>query len=150
MSDRTLYRGEQGLLGLAFSPDGSRLYVHYSDSTNNGDNQVDEFTMSENVADPSSRRPLLTIETLQANHNGGQLFFGPDGLLYMTTGEPDGYRLTRPDGSLIEGESGALIRCRPDGSNVEVVSRGFVNLVEVAFTPSGEMIGTVTEDCISA
>lgn len=70
------------------------------------------------------------------------LIFGPDGWLYMTMGEPDGYRLVRRDGSILEGTSGALIRCRPDGSGVEVVSRGFENLVEVVFLPNGEIIGT--------
>ena len=70
------------------------------------------------------------------------LRFGLDGWLYLTTGEPDGYRLKRADGSVLEGKSGALLRCRPDGSGVEVVSRGFENLVEVVFLPSGEIIGT--------
>jgi len=57
-------------------------------------------------------------------------------------GTPDGYRLRRRDGTLLEGESGALIRCRPDGSDPEVLCRGFVNLVELDFTPRGERIGT--------
>jgi putative membrane-bound dehydrogenase-like protein len=70
------------------------------------------------------------------------LTFGPDGWLYMTMGEPDGYRLKRRDGSLLIGGSGALFRCRPDGSDAEVVCRGFENLVEVVFTPRGEIIGT--------
>lgn len=70
------------------------------------------------------------------------LIFGPDGWLYMTMGSPDGYKFTRPDGSVLQGESGALIRCRPDGSNVEVLARGFENLVEIVFTPEWEIIGT--------
>jgi putative membrane-bound dehydrogenase-like protein len=70
------------------------------------------------------------------------LTFGPDGWLYMTMGRPDGYRFQKPDGSVLEGKSGALIRCRPDGSDVEVVARGFENLVEVVFMPGGEIVGT--------
>ena len=70
------------------------------------------------------------------------LVFGPDGWLYMTTGSPDGYRFKRADGSVLEGESGALIRCRADGSDVEVLARGFENLVEVVFTSDWEIIGT--------
>lgn len=70
------------------------------------------------------------------------LLFGPDGWLYMTMGQPDGYRFKKPDGSWIEGKTGALIRCKPDGSDVEVVCRGFENLVELDFMPTGEMIGT--------
>lgn len=70
------------------------------------------------------------------------LVFGPDGRLYLTMGSPDGYSLRRRDGSLLTGASGALLRCRPDGSEVEVLCRGFENLVEVAFTPRGEILGT--------
>src|SRR5262245_21490371 len=54
------------------------------------------------------------------------LIFGPDGRLYMTMGMPDGYMLDRGDGTKLSGTSGALIRCRPDGSRPEVVARGFV------------------------
>jgi putative membrane-bound dehydrogenase-like protein len=70
------------------------------------------------------------------------LTLGPDGWLYLTLGQPDGYKLKRADGTFLEGKSGALLRCRPDGSDVEVVARGFENLVEVEFMPTGEIIGT--------
>jgi len=70
------------------------------------------------------------------------LIFGPDGWLYMTMGNPDGYDLTGSDGSHTKGTSGALLRCRADGSGIETVSRGFENLVEIDFMPNGEMIGT--------
>src|SRR5262249_38371176 len=62
--------------------------------------------------------------------------------LYLTMGNPDGYRLKRRDGTILEGRSGALLRCRPDGSDPEVICRGFENLVEVVFTPRGDLIGT--------
>jgi putative membrane-bound dehydrogenase-like protein len=70
------------------------------------------------------------------------LTFGPEGRLYFTMGDPDGYKLTGKDGSRVEGTTGALLRCRPDGSEVEVLCSGFENLVEVVFTPRGEIIGT--------
>ncbi len=70
------------------------------------------------------------------------LVFGPDGRLYGTMGQPDGYRLTRRDGSVLTGTSGILFRCRADGSDPEVLARGFENLVEVAFLPQGEIVGT--------
>ncbi|MEK7676065.1 MAG: PVC-type heme-binding CxxCH protein [Verrucomicrobiota bacterium] len=49
------------------------------------------------------------------------LTFGPDGWLYLTMGNPDGYRLRRGDGTILQGQSGALLRCRPDGSSPEVL-----------------------------
>ena len=70
------------------------------------------------------------------------LVFGPDGLLYMTMGNPDGYKLQAADGTMLTGNSGALLRCRPDGTHPEVLCRGFENLVEIAWLPSGEIIGT--------
>jgi putative membrane-bound dehydrogenase-like protein len=71
------------------------------------------------------------------------LVFGPDGWLYMTIGQPDGYRFTNAAGKVIESKTGALIRCRPDGSHPEVVSRGFENPIEVVFLPAGEIVGTL-------
>lgn len=70
------------------------------------------------------------------------LTFGPDGSLFMTMGMPDGYRIRTEGGGWLEGKSGALLQCRPDGSRPEVVCRGFVNLVEATFLPGGEIIGT--------
>ena len=109
------------------------------------------------VADPPN---LITIQDVDGDGRGDKrtvilsefghkdngslhgLVFGPDGWLYMTTGSPDGYKFKRADGSVLEGESGALIRCRADGSDVEVLARGFENLVEVVFTADWEIIGT--------
>jgi putative membrane-bound dehydrogenase-like protein len=89
-----------------------------------------------------NRKVILSRFGHRDNGSLHGLVFGPDGWLYMTMGAPDGYKLKRRDGSFLEGNSGALIRCRPDGSDPEVVCRGFVNLVEVAFTSRGERIGT--------
>src|SRR5262249_3866935 len=66
----------------------------------------------------------------------------PDGLLYMTSGEPDGYSITTREGKTYKGVSGALFRCRPDGSGFEVLARGFENLVEIVFLPGGDILGT--------
>jgi glucose/arabinose dehydrogenase len=83
---------EEGLLAFAVAPDYAttgRVYAFYTD--NAGDLQLDEFRRTAAVADrsdQSSRRPVLTIPHGQAsNHNGGQLLFGPDGLLYLSTGD---------------------------------------------------------------
>jgi glucose/arabinose dehydrogenase len=77
--------GEQGLLGLAFSPDGRFLYVNYTDR--NGDTNVVEYGMGEAVADVGSARRVLFIDQPFANHNGGNLAFGPDGYLYIGMGD---------------------------------------------------------------
>jgi putative membrane-bound dehydrogenase-like protein len=88
------------------------------------------------------RRVILTGFGHVDNGSLHGLTFGPDGLLYMTMGQPDGYTIKRRDGVTVHGKTGALLRCRPDGSDPEVLCRGFENLVEVIFTPRGDMIGT--------
>jgi glucose/arabinose dehydrogenase len=77
--------GEQGLLGLAFSPDGRYLYLAYTDR--DGNHQVSELTMGGRQADPGSERSLLHFEDPFPNHNGGQLAFGPDRRLYVAFGD---------------------------------------------------------------
>jgi glucose/arabinose dehydrogenase len=76
---------EQGFLGATFSPDGSRLYVDYTDA--GGDTNVDEFTMKGANADPSTKRRLLFVNQPYANHNGGEVVFGPDNELYIGLGD---------------------------------------------------------------
>ena len=76
---------EQGFLGAAFSPDGKRLYVDYTDA--NGDTNVDEYTMKGDDADASTRRRVLFVDQPYANHNGGEVVFGPDGELYIGFGD---------------------------------------------------------------
>ena len=77
--------GEQGLLGLAFAPEGDFLYVNYTDLE--GDTHVTEFEMRGERANPSSRRDVLVVDQPFANHNGGNLVFGPDGYLYVGLGD---------------------------------------------------------------
>jgi glucose/arabinose dehydrogenase len=81
---------EQGLLGLAFHPDyetNGLFYVNFTDVS--GDTQIIRFTVSAdpNVADPASAVALLTVDQPFANHNGGQLAFGPDGNLWIGLGD---------------------------------------------------------------
>jgi len=81
---------EQGLLGLAFSPDfqdSGLFFVNYTDEA--GDSVVARFSVDDdpNRADSDSRREILRIEQPYTNHNGGGIAFGPDGYLYIATGD---------------------------------------------------------------
>ncbi|MBA2423997.1 MAG: PQQ-dependent sugar dehydrogenase [Actinobacteria bacterium] len=82
------YGGEQGLLGLAFHPKYARnklLYVGYT--SRNGRNTVARYRSNGKVAVRSSGRTLLSVPDPYGNHNGGQLAFGHDGMLYTTIGD---------------------------------------------------------------
>ena len=90
LSGRVVPGGERGLLGLAFHPDfeqNGRLFVHYS-RAGDGATVVSELRASPDraTADPSER-VVLTHAQPFANHNGGQLAFGPDGYLYIGLGD---------------------------------------------------------------
>ena len=83
---------EQGLLGIAFPPDFARsraFYLNYTNRTGVGNTVIARFAVGSapDRADPASRKELLQITQPYANHNGGQLAFGPDGNLYIGTGD---------------------------------------------------------------
>jgi glucose/arabinose dehydrogenase len=84
--------GEQGLLGLAFAPDyaTSGLFYIYFTGKDSKEHLVEYHRRTEDVADPSSARTLFIHDDPEPNHNGGQLTFGPDGLLYIGTGDGGG------------------------------------------------------------
>ena len=88
MQSRTAAGGEQGLLGLAFDPQYSSnrfIYVNYTDT--NGDTRIVRYRTNGTRAIPSTARVLLAIDQPYPNHNGGGLAFGPDGGLYVGTGD---------------------------------------------------------------
>ena len=117
-----------GLLSMAFAPDyatSGRFYVFYTRdsavSTEEYYLRVEEFRRSADdpdVADPGSRRVVLEIPHLETTlHNGGQLQFGPDGLLYISVGDagpqgdPNGH--AQSTGTLY----GKLLRIDPAGTH---------------------------------
>jgi glucose/arabinose dehydrogenase/subtilase family serine protease len=111
--------GERGLLSVAFHPDyrtNGLFFVNYTN--NDGDTVVARYSVSsdENVADPDSARPIITIAQPFANHNGGQLQFGPDRNLYIgmgdggSGGDPDN-RAQNPNDLL-----GKMLRIHVDGA----------------------------------
>jgi glucose/arabinose dehydrogenase len=91
LAGRVTTGGEQGLLGLAFDPayaTSGRFVVHYTDAS--GNTVVSMFRVSAgdpDQADPASETVLLTVEQPFVNHNGGQILFGPDGMLYIGLGD---------------------------------------------------------------
>ncbi len=116
---------ERGLLGIAVHPDAAnngRFYLYYSSPLRKGapgdwdhTSRVSEFTLKKNPdgsflpgeADPDSEKIIIEIDQPQFNHNGGSIAFGPDGYLYIATGDGGGAN-DRGRGHLTEGNSQSL------------------------------------------
>lgn len=101
ISRQVVDRGnEQGLLGLAFHPDYEQNGVFFINYTGkDGATFISRFQVSEdpNIAERDSEVVLLRIAQPYGNHNGGHLLFGPDGNLYIGTG--DGGSAGDPEGN---------------------------------------------------
>jgi glucose/arabinose dehydrogenase len=84
-------KNEQGLLSVAFPPDFATRGLFYVDYTDRrGNTVIARYRLLDGdppQADPASEQRILQIEQPAANHNGGQLQFGPDGYLYIGTGD---------------------------------------------------------------
>jgi glucose/arabinose dehydrogenase len=114
--------GEAGLLSVAFHPNyasNGYLFVNYTDA--NGDTRVVRYTASTDRtrAEPASAHLILHVAQPWGNHNGGQLAFGPDGMLYIGMG--DGGSATGGDahghGQNTATLHGALLRIDINGGN---------------------------------
>ena len=112
ITDRVRSRGsEEGLLGLALDPaNDARLYVYYSASSPRR-SIVSRFKLVDDHsrADPDSELVILEVEQPYANHNGGQIAFGPEGYLYIGLG--DGGSAGDPLGS--GQDTSTAPRCHP-------------------------------------
>jgi glucose/arabinose dehydrogenase len=92
ITDRVIYGGERGLLGLAFHPDyesNGYFFVNYTTGTTLK-SRISRFSVSttnSDSADKNSELILLEFDQPYTNHNGGQLAFGNDGYLYIATGD---------------------------------------------------------------
>jgi glucose/arabinose dehydrogenase len=142
ITGEVLSGGERGLLSVAFHPSyatNGYFYVNYTDRA--GDTRVERYTVSAtnpDAADPASARLILAVAQPYANHNGGLVLFGLDGMLYIgmgdggSGGDPHGYgqRKTTLLGKLLRldvdgATAGAPYAVPPDNPFVgEAGSRG--------------------------
>ncbi len=162
---------ERGLLGLAFHPDfaaNGRFFVYYGAPPRTGaaagsdhTNTLSEFRVDAaqpDRADPSSERIVLQFEQPQFNHSGGALGFGPDGMLYLGTGDGGGQGdaseghspggnaqdLTKLNGKIlrldVDGKRPyAIPKDNPtiDGARPEIYAYGFRNPWRLSWEPDG-------------
>jgi glucose/arabinose dehydrogenase len=159
--------GERGLLSLAFAPSyasNGLLYVFTvakgagEFGAEPGDLQVVEYRRSladPNLADPASARLVLGIPHSAGNHNGGQLAFGTDGLLYLTVGDNANSANAQELGNLY----GKVLRVDPSptsgtgyeipptnpfvgavGAKGEIYALGLRNPYRASFAPDGRLV----------
>jgi hypothetical protein len=139
--------GERGLGSIAFAPDyatSGRMYAYYEARSPVGAITISEFHRSAanpNAADPGSERILVQIpHDQQSNHDGGQLQFGPDGLLYAGTGDGgsggdpagNGQNLDSSTPPVVNGVNhdprlGKLLRIDPGSGSVQTYAYGLRN-----------------------
>ncbi len=137
-------RGEGGLLGLA-ADDQDRLFAYY---TARDDNRVARFDVSGEAGSLTLGEPTIIVEGIDksATHNGGRIAFGPDGMLYVTTGDA-GVPANSQDLSSLNGK---ILRMTPDGDvpadnpfdGSLVWSLGHRNVQGVAWTEDGTLFAT--------
>ncbi len=110
---------ERGLLGLAFHPNYPTtpyFYVNYID--NSGNTVIARYTITnETTADSSSELILLNITQTDENHNGGELQFGPDGYLYIASGDGGGSGDPFDDGQDLNVLLGKILRIDVDNTS---------------------------------
>ena len=115
---------EQGLLGLTFSPDGATAYINYTDAR--GDTHIASHPMSS--TNPTELTDLLFVDQPYANHNGGQLAFGPDGLLYIGLGDGGSQNDPRNNAQNPKSNLGKILRVDVrSGAKPEVFALGLRN-----------------------
>ena len=132
--------GEGGLLGVAVSPDYERDRYVFAYYTTREDNRVVRFRMGEEP------EPILTGIPVNSYHDGGRIKFGPDGKLYVTTGDAGDTSLSQDRNSL----GGKILRINPDGSvpadnpfpDNPVYSYGHRNVQGLAWDAEGQLFAS--------
>ncbi|MEZ0166906.1 sorbosone dehydrogenase family protein [Kineococcus sp. LSe6-4] len=102
--------GEGGLLGIALSPEFTTDQHVFLYQTARDDNRVVRYTLAQNRLGEAT--PVLTGIPKNSTHNGGRIAFGPDGKLYVATGDAQNRPAAQDPASL----GGKILRLNPDGS----------------------------------
>lgn len=135
---------EGGLLGVELAPDfaeSSQVYLYYTTGSGGSlTNQVERYTLAGDRLE--NRTTIIDNIPAASNHNGGGIKFGPDGKLYITTGDATEPELAQDRDSL----AGKILRLNPDGSTPddnpfgnEVWSYGHRNPQGIAWDDKGRM-----------
>ncbi len=111
IANRISTGGEQGLLGITFSPDGNWLYASYTNT--DGDTRVVGYPFANGRANEAVERLILAVDQPYANHNGGQLTFGPDGHLYIALGDGGSGGDPQNHGQNLNSLLGKILRISP-------------------------------------
>lgn len=149
---------ERGLLGLAFHPDYAKngfFYINYTTSSNPGSTVIARYSVhaaNPDVAD-STGTIILTFAQPQENHNGGWIAFGPDGYLYIATGDGGGHFDSEDDGHAVGGNGqdvtskllGKILRIDVDGDDFPADA-----LRNYAIPPDNPFVGVEGDDEIWA
>jgi glucose/arabinose dehydrogenase len=115
ISAETTTDGERGLLGIAFDEDFEYLYLSYTDLA--GHTMVDQLAMAGGEPRPDTRRTVFRQDQPYANHNGGDLAFGPDGMLYIGLGDGGSGGDPHGNGQDLTTLLGTLLRIDPTGGD---------------------------------
>ncbi len=113
---------EEGLLGIAFSPDfqtDSRLYLYYTRGSPQP-SVLSRFQVVDGVLDEGSEEVLLEIPQPFRNHNGGQLTFGPDGYLYLGLGDGGGGGDPMDNGQDLGTHLASILRVDVSGESIDI------------------------------
>lgn len=128
--DRVQDGGEEGLLGLAFDPDYTNngyFYVYYS-AAEPRRSVISRFEVGTDpdAAEPASEQVLLEFEQPFSNHNGGMLAFGPDGRLYIASGDGGSGNDPQNNAQSLDTLLGKILRINPQAGNLIPADNPFV------------------------
>jgi len=115
VSGTTTVDSERGLLGIAFSADGQEFYASYTDAA--GDSVLAAYPVDgDGRLDGDTQRTVMTVDQPRANHNGGDVRVGPDGMVYWALGDGGGGGDPEEAGQDLTTRLGALLRIDPQAS----------------------------------